>query len=107
MSGEQALVMIHNDVEKVNGYKRCSYNLILMDCQMPHMDGYETCEQIREYLFYHSLPQPIITAVTGHVEQEFINKAIQSGMNQVLTKPVGSDILANLVSRLGYEVKRP
>ena len=37
--------------------------------------------------------QPIISAVTGHCEQEYVNKAIQSGMNQVLSKPVNIDVL--------------
>ena len=69
------------------------------------MDGYETSLKIRELIFKKRLPQPIISAVTGHTEQEYINKAIESGMNQVLTKPVMLDILVNTVSRLGYQIK--
>ena len=48
---------------------------------MPHMDGYQTCQKIREYLYSQNLPQPIISAVTGHTEQEYIDRAIESGMN--------------------------
>jgi len=36
---------------------------------MPFMDGYETTERIRQYFYIKNLPQPIITAVTGHTEQ--------------------------------------
>ena len=103
-SGEEALEKIINDVELVNRNQRCSYNLIFMDCQMPYMDGYETSMKIREYVYNQRLPQPIISAVTGHTEQEYINKAIESGMNQVLTKPVKLDILTNIVLRLGYRI---
>ena len=59
-----------------------------MDCNMPFMDGYEATQKIREFLHQSKLKQPIITAVTGHTELPFIEKAIMCGMNQVLSKPV-------------------
>ena len=55
---------------------------------MPFVDGYEATINIRNYLYQLELDQPIITAVTGHTEQAYIDKAISSGMNQVLSKPV-------------------
>ena len=55
---------------------------------MPFMDGYEATQKIREFLHQSKLKQPIITAVTGHTELPFIEKAIMCGMNQVLSKPV-------------------
>lgn len=71
-----------------NNFQRCTYDLIFMDCNMPVMDGYESTQCIRNYLYSHGLVQPIISAVTGHTEQSYVNKAIDSGMNQVLSKPV-------------------
>ena len=59
-----------------------------MDCNMPGMDGYETTTKIREFLYSKNVIQPIISAVTGHMEQIYIDKAINSGMNQVLSKPI-------------------
>ena len=48
---------------------------------MPFMDGYESTERIRNFLFEQRLRQPIISAVTGHTEQPYIEKSIKSGMN--------------------------
>lgn len=48
LSGAQALQMIKDDVEY---YGSSKYSLILMDCNMPEMDGYETTSEIREYLY--------------------------------------------------------
>ena len=74
-----------------NGH--CTYEFILMDCNMPVMDGYEATQKIREYLFKKDLHQPIITAVTGHIEHTYVRKAFSSGMNQVVSKPIGNDVL--------------
>lgn len=52
-----------------------------MDCNMPEMDGYETTEKIRKYIYENSSVQPIISAVTGHTEQTYVDRAILSGMN--------------------------
>ena len=54
-----------------NGTSR--FSLILMDCNMPGMDGFETAANIREFLFEQGQDQPIISAVTGHVEQVYID----------------------------------
>ena len=59
-----------------------------MDCNMPIMDGYESSKQIREFLQSKRLPQPVIIAVTGHTAESFIQKAYQSGMNGVSSKPI-------------------
>jgi CheY-like chemotaxis protein len=71
-----------------NDGKFCNFDMIFMDCNMPFMDGYEATEKIREYLFSKKLKQPIISALTGHTEQVYIDKSIMCGMNQVLSKPV-------------------
>ena len=45
------------------------------------MDGYQTTQMIRQYFYENNIEQPIITAVTGHTEQQFLNRAFQSGIN--------------------------
>ena len=73
---------------------------------MPFMDGYESCQNIRQFLFGHKIKQPIISAVTGHTEEAYVKRAILSGMNQVLSKPVPVEVIENLISLLGYPVTK-
>ena len=64
LSGKQALKMVMKNPVK--------YNLILMDLNMPEMDGNYTMKQIREYIYSQGFNQPIISAVTGHSDQSVI-----------------------------------
>lgn len=61
-----------------NDYER--YSLILTDCQMPVMDGYEAVKKLRELLGDHVQKVKII-AITGHVEAEYLKKAHECGIN--------------------------
>ena len=85
--GQQAFDKVMENV-KANGNLRCTYDLILMDCNMPFMDGYESSKRIRSYLFSLNIHQPIILAVTGHTEPSYVERAVKSGMNSVLSKPI-------------------
>ena len=46
-----------------------------MDCSMPIMDGYEASEKIRNFVRINDMLQPMIVAITGHTEEEYIKKA--------------------------------
>jgi PAS domain S-box-containing protein len=82
-------------IEAVNKVKKGHYDAILMDCQMPGMDGYEATRRIRK------LPSkrgrvPII-ALTANVETGFIGECYTSGMSDHLSKPVQkSSLLAKI-----------
>jgi CheY-like chemotaxis protein len=80
------------------------YSLILMDIQMPEMDGYEATRAIRaleakrfESLeFAQQTPKQLyvpIIAMTANVFREDIDKARESGMNDHLGKPIDFDVL--------------
>ena len=64
------------------------YALILMDCSMPILDGYQTSKLIRKCIKNNKMHQPKIIATTGHTEEQYIQKAFDSEMNEVLPKPI-------------------
>ena len=100
-NGKQAVDAVMQNVKNNRG-KFCSYNLILIDCNMPFMDGYQATTLIREFLFGMSLEQPIITAITGHVEDHNVIKGFKSGMNLVASKPLKIEVIRELLIQTHY-----
>ena len=76
-----------------------AFNLILMDCEMPIMDGYEACEKIRDYEKQQQLTAMPIIALTAHAMSEYRERCMQAGMNEVLTKPVRALTLQQTLQR--------
>jgi signal transduction histidine kinase/ActR/RegA family two-component response regulator len=74
------------------------YDLILMDCHMPVMDGYEATRQIREYEAICGTHTPIV-AITADALTGDRERCIASGMDDYMTKPIGSAMLAAAVQR--------
>jgi signal transduction histidine kinase/ActR/RegA family two-component response regulator len=80
-------------LEAVDMCSRRQYSAVLMDCQMPQMDGFEATRRIRETGF--SMPIIALTAATSEVERKL---ALESGMDDFLSKPVTrKDLLATLI----------
>jgi signal transduction histidine kinase/CheY-like chemotaxis protein len=71
-----------------------AYDIILMDCEMPEMDGFEATRSIREFELQRNMPSTPIVALTAHALQEHRDAVFASGMNYYLSKPV---TLGNLI----------
>jgi len=92
-------------VEAVHNKK---FDLILMDCQMPQMDGYEATRRIRQMPGHSAIP---IVALTAHTTVEDRKKCFEAGMLDYMGKPFKGEELELLLSRwladliIGYEEK--
>jgi two-component system sensor histidine kinase BarA len=74
--------------------KHMEYDIILMDIQMPNMDGIETTQHIRKIPLNMGTP---IIAVTAHALEQEKQHFLQSGLEDFLSKPIEIDNLVNLV----------
>ena len=88
----------NNGQEVLDALSREHYDVILMDCQMPGMDGYEATKIIREREKGSNRHIPII-AVTGHAMQGDREVCLASGMDDFLTKPFHMELLFATLSR--------
>jgi signal transduction histidine kinase/ActR/RegA family two-component response regulator len=82
----------NNGREALEKLEKENYDLILMDIQMPVMDGYETSKIIREKEKHTQKHIPII-ALTANATEEDKRKSIEAGMDEYLTKPIKSENL--------------
>ena len=89
--GQQCVEMIQ---EAEDGY----YDLILMDIQMPFMDGYEACKEIRKMKDTQKANIPII-AMTANAFEEDKQMAIKAGMNDHVPKPMDMRVLSPVLQK--------
>ena len=89
------LVLANNGQEAVETYTNddSGYDLLLMDCEMPVLDGFEATRSIRSYEQRHDKTFTPIIAITAHGFDEQKEKCFDAGMNDHLAKPITLDAL--------------
>ena len=71
-----------------------------MDCNMPKMDGYTATDLIRKFIKDSGMDQPYIIAISGHVEEKYIQRALDAGMDRLISKPAKVDDVRESTSQI-------
>jgi PAS domain S-box-containing protein len=86
-----------NGKEAVRAWEKGHFDVILMDCQMPELDGYQATQQIRaRESSAHRTP---IIALTAHAMKGADEECRAAGMNDYITKPIDSELLKACIAR--------
>jgi len=87
-----------NGLEAVHALEKKLYDIVLMDIQMPEMDGFEATKVIRDKsskVLNHDVP---IIAMTAHAMSGYKDTCIKAGMNDYVTKPIQPDKLTKVIN---------
>lgn len=90
-NGMLAITSLHGDTK---------FDLLLLDCEMPILDGFETTKEIRRQQTLGKLPAIKIIALSAHAIQEHKQDCLNAGMDDYLSKPIQKEELETLIRRL-------
>ncbi len=96
ISNGMQVVTACNGLEALQVMRQSPFDCVLMDCQMPLMDGYETTRRIRQQAHNQALP---VLALTANVMAGDREKALASGMNDFIPKPIEPDAMLITMAR--------
>jgi len=88
-----------NGREALEAIERASFDLVLMDCQMPEMDGYTATRRLREREAAEARPRLTVVAMTAHAMSEDREICLAAGMDDYVTKPIHPGALYELLDR--------
>lgn len=96
--------VVGDGVQAIESVVKGRYELVLMDCSMPVLDGYAATERIRRM---PHIAQPYIVALTASAMKGDRERCLESGMDEHITKPVTEASLARTLSQFGVRTRRP
>ncbi|MDP3816642.1 response regulator, partial [Pseudomonas sp.] len=86
-----------NGEEALSAMKAQQYDLVLMDCEMPVLDGFSATEQLRAWEAAEQRPRTPVVALTAHILTEHKERAREAGMDGHMAKPVELSQLRELI----------
>lgn len=87
-----------NGEEALEAMKTHHYDLVLMDCEMPVLDGFEATRQLREWEAIEGRPRTPVVALTAHIFSEHRERAREAGMDGHMAKPVEMSQLREVIA---------
>jgi PAS domain S-box-containing protein len=94
------VVSVSNGREAIEKVIEEDFDVILMDIQMPEIDGYEAVKAIRQWEISSNKKETIIIALTAHAIKQDIKRSFDVGFNEHLTKPLKKNELLETIVRL-------
>jgi CheY-like chemotaxis protein len=89
-----------NGLEAIDALHRLPYDVVLMDCQMPELDGFEATRRIRELEERREIKGHIpIVALTANALQEDRERCLHAGMDDYMSKPISVEQLARILAQ--------
>jgi signal transduction histidine kinase len=88
------VTLVDNGRKALDVWQSGDFDLILMDCEMPEMDGYTATKEIRKLESDSHIP---IVALTANAYDENKQRCLESGMDDFLTKPIDTPVLLRLL----------
>jgi CheY-like chemotaxis protein/signal transduction histidine kinase len=89
--------LVSNGRDALRALQRQSYDLVLMDCEMPVLDGFAATAQLRAWEAAQKRPRTPVVALTAHILGEHRERALQAGMDGHMAKPVELSQLREVV----------
>ena len=97
---------VSNGQEAIDAVLSGKYALVLMDCQMPEMDGFQATKEIRKLEMQHGRHVPVI-AMTAHALDGDRERCISAGMDDYISKPVDAKKLQAVLTKWLNPIERP
>lgn len=82
------VTVARNGIEVIEKLKNNTFDIVVMDVEMPEMDGIEATIQIRDGICGHEKSNIPIIAMTAHAVSDIKRKGLKAGMNDYITKPI-------------------
>jgi signal transduction histidine kinase len=93
---------VGNGLEVLRALETKAYDVLLLDVQMPEMDGFETARRVVEHWRNSETPRPRMIAMTGNAMQGDREKCLEAGMDDYVTKPVRVEELRAMLEKWGH-----
>jgi PAS domain S-box-containing protein len=93
-----ALICVENGLQAVEAFRRQEFDLVLMDMQMPVMDGLTAIQEIRRIEAAEGLPATPVYVLTANAMPEHVSASRAAGADGHLTKPIIADVLLECVA---------
>ena len=98
MQDTQCTIKKANDgLEALKELKSFTADIILMDCQMPHMDGYQCTHEIKQNPAFYG--EAIIIAITANAFEDDQKRCLMAGMDDFISKPINKDELYRCLNK--------